>query len=259
MKNMQQTIGARVETPNQVIVRLPDGEYQVSKTIHGLNFPAGINPRDYAMIHSLRTEGGVVDYSADSAISMVQGFNDKKYEPAHVEVLKTGLVVPAPAQFMPHLRNVNDALTGNGILYDAAGNLIEGERLKQYAHTLNYNHWGWLNAGFPKGRGFLGLDLATITGLDDKDNPTKSVVPLEDCLEKDGWAELDSLNSQGFPTRKAGIDKYEPGKTFYFLKPVEGRAAGSVADSDRLDLDCGRDPLGQDSSLGVFPVFNAGS
>ncbi|MBI2045730.1 hypothetical protein HYT23_06735 [Candidatus Pacearchaeota archaeon] len=256
---MQQTIGTKVETPNQVIVKLPDGVYQLDRTISGLVLPSGINPSDYAMIHSLRTDGSDANYSAASAISMNQGFNRLKYEPAHVEVLKLGLAVSTPAQFMPHLRNVNDALNGRGVLYDAVGNLIEGERLEQYSKILNYGHWVWLNASFPKGGGFLGLDLATITGLDDEENPIKRLVPLERCLEDDGWADIDSLNSQGFPTRKAGIDKYEPGKTLYFLKPQRDRVAGSCAVGVWLCLLCDRNPLDQYSSLGVFPVFNAGS
>ncbi|MEK6925874.1 MAG: hypothetical protein AABW50_01205 [Nanoarchaeota archaeon] len=256
---MAQTIGTKVEAPNQIIVKLNGMDYQFSRTIQGLSMPSGVNPEDYAMIHSIKIENGIAAYNSDSAISMTQRFNGLKYNSANIEALKSGLTVPTPAKFMPHLRNVNDALKGKGVLYDASGNLIDGERLKKYANALNYNHWMWLNAGFEEGKGFLGLDLVTINGLDDKENLIKSSSPLEDCLEENCWAELDSLNSQGFPTIKASIDKYEPGKTFYFWTPRKNLVARSGACSNRLSLSCSRDPSDRYPSLGVLPVFNSGS
>jgi len=253
---MVKTLGTKIETPNKVIVELRDGaKYQFSKTIQGLVMPEGINPSEYAMIGSVRIENGVAVYDASSAISMVQRFNDKQYLPAHVDVLNIGLFVSTPKQFLPHVRNVNDALRGKGVLYDAAGNLIEEDRLVRYAHILNHNHWAYHNAGFKEGSGFLDLDLVTISGLDDEGNPVKKSVPLESCLEESGWAELESLNSQGFPTRKALIEEYAPGKTFYFVKPKKDLVAGSDADGSRLILCCDRSSLGRVSSLGVFPVF----
>ena len=247
------TLGTKVEAPNKVIVRLADGEYQFSRSISPFDMLAGADPREYVMVQdSFNINNDVANYTANSAISMAQKFDGLNYHDAHVKTLKSGLTVPTPARFMPHLRNVNNALNKKGVLYDACGNLIEGNRLKQYANIVNNNSWVWLNASFPKGRGFLGLDLATITGLNDKNEPVISNVPLEDCLEKDCWADLESLNAQGFPTKKASINKYEPGKTIYFYKPRKDAVARFDAGSSRADLDCGRGPSGRSDSLGVF-------
>jgi len=183
---------------------------------------------------------------------VIGSFTGDKYIPAHIEVLKSGLTIPTPARFTPHLRNVNNALNGTGVLYDANGNLIEGEKLENYAGRLNYNCWVWLNAGFPKGTGFLGLNLATITGLDEEDKPIIKVAPLEDCLKKDGWADLGSLNNQGLPTKRAPVDKYEPGKTIYFYSPRQDAVARFDAGSDWANLSCGGYPTSRDGSLGVF-------
>lgn len=256
---MTKTLGTKVESGNNVIVNLSEGNYQFSKTVLGAELPSGIDGQGYAMVGSLNVEGNVAEYSADSVISMVQKFNDRKYLGAHEDVLKSGLIVSTPAVFMPHVREVNLALNEQGVLYDSYGNLIEGEKLERYAHTLNHNHWVWHNGEFEPGEGAVGFNLVTIIGEADNGNPIKNSVPLEDCLEKSGWADFESLNSQGFPTKKSPIQKYEPGKSFYFTPPLNGTVAGSDAGSGRFYLDCDWDPLCQDSSLGVFPIFNFGA
>ena len=92
----------------------------------------------------------------------------------------------------------------------------------------------------------------TYEGLDEKGNPQIKKVPLEKCLEREGYADLDSLNSQGFPTKKSPVQTYEPGKSVYFTSPVNGLAVRFISCPDDAYLGCGRDPLLSDSALGVF-------
>ena len=218
-----------VTLPKGIQYEIPQGYKLVGKLlfpekIDALQTVARINPSEY----SLMQEGD----SANSAISMTQGFNGKNYLNTHKEVLKDGLIVPTPARFMPHLKNVNEALNERTALYDASGKLIEGDRLSQYGQRLNRNCWAWLNAGFENGSGFRNLDLITVTGLDKDGNITSSRAPLEDCLAQDGWADItsESLNKQGLPTKISPIgDKYEAGKTAYFWYPRNGAVAGFFA------------------------------
>jgi len=81
--------------------------------------------------------------------------------------------------------------------------------------------------------------------------------PLQDCLDSACYAELHSINSQGFPTRRAFVQEYKPGETFYFYppalrndKPQEGYVAGFVASPVSARLSC--DWLA-DASLGGIP------
>lgn len=242
----------RMQPYNKVAFQLADGEYEFDKSIGCFPATAKINTKDYALVHNLRVQNGNAILSADSAISMVQGFNGKDYLGTHRDVIRQGLSIPTPARFMPHLRNVNLALEGKGVLYDANGNLIEGDRLKDYADTMNHNSWAWLNAGFSQGKGFRNLDLAIVNGLDSEGNSVYSRVPLEDCLEKDCWADLESLNLQGFPTKKSPTQSYEPGKTIYFTYPRQDAVAGFNVDSDWAGLICYWNPVFHSDSLGVF-------
>ncbi|MEK6951569.1 MAG: hypothetical protein AABX29_00995 [Nanoarchaeota archaeon] len=242
-----QIIGRKeVETnPNRVYVEKPDGIYSFPKHIDHFQTKAKIKPENYALVQ----EGDQEDY----AISMMWGFNSFQFIPTNVKVLQSGLFVPTPSIFMPHYKNVNDTLQGKSVLYDAAGNLIEGKRLNDYANVINHNCWVVLNARFPKGKGFLGLDLVTITGLDKKGRPILKREHLEDCLEEDCFAELESTNSQGFLTKKAKVQEYEPGKTVYFVYPRLDSVARFVADSDRASLSYSWDPRDSYAGLGVFP------
>jgi len=83
-------------------------------------------------------------------------------------------------------------------------------------------------------------------------------VPLEPCLGENCYAELGSLNSQGFPIEKASVQKYKPGETIYFYPPVlradnleEGYVARFDAYPDYAWLYCDGLPDYVYPSLGV--------
>lgn len=249
---MIQITGRKIESDNEVFVNKDNEVFAFPRKIDPFQISARINPEEYALVQ----EGNLPNYQSDLAISMNQGFEGLKHVDANRVVLKNGLKVPTPSIFLPHYFNVNEALERRTVLYDASGNLIEGERLRKYADTLNYNCWSRLNAMFPKAQekdtGFLGLDLAVITGFDSKDNPIFSRSPLEDCLERDCWAEVESANSQGLPTKRSSIEKYIPGKVIRFLYPRKDEVTGFRADSDGADMDCFGGPQYSDASFGVF-------
>src|SRR3989338_241438 len=269
MKNMVQAstgriIGRKVEETEHVIIRLGNRDYFMDRHIKGLDFEtdAKITPSRYAFIFP---EGLSFDshvrVNLYSAISMQQHFNRSNFNQANAKALKQGLAVATPSEFITNYINVNEALQGRSVVYDASGNLVYGKKLNSYADKLNHDSWVYLNARFPKEEekdtGFLGLDLVTITGLDKEGKRVVEIVPLEKCLETNCWADLESLNSQGFPTKKSPKEKYEPGKSIYFWYPIEDCVAWFVADLIRAYLNCCGDPQVSDSALGVFPVVNS--
>ncbi|MBS3092513.1 hypothetical protein J4466_03785 [Candidatus Pacearchaeota archaeon] len=259
---MVYTVGRGVKQSEYAIIKSGNRDYFMDRHVKDLNFETNtrINPSRYAFVFSGGLSFGHSHVSAkcDLAISMQQHFNRSDFNQANVKALKQGLVVSIPLEFMANYINVNEALQGRSVVYDASGNLVAGRKLEGYADKLNHDSWVYLNAQFPKEQekdaGFLGLDLVAITGLDKEGKLVIKRIPLETCLEEDCWADLESLNSQGFPTKKSPIKIYEPGKSIYFLYPRENFVAGFNAGSDGAGLNCGRYPQYSNSTLGVFPV-----
>ena len=247
-----QIIGRRVEFDNEVLVMRDNIPYAFPKNIPHLQTSTTISPAVYVLIN----QGTFLCFESNLAISMTQWLEDYSHVDAHREAFKRGFGVPTIQTFLPHYRNVNESLESRAVLYDASGKVIQNKRLTDYGNILNSNCFVHLNTGFlgeqKSETGFLGLDLAVITGFDNEGNPVISRSPLEDCLEQDCWAELESLNSQGLPTRKSKIERYTPGKVIYFWHPTKNAVAGFGASSGGVGLDCDGGPGGSDSALGVF-------
>lgn len=248
-----QLTGRKIESEDEVFIRRNDDEvYAFPRKISSFQTRAKISPNEYTLIQ----QGAYPDYQSDLAISMKQEFNSLKHANAIAEALKRGLNVPTPLIFLPHYMHANEALENKAVLYDASGSLIEGKELRRYVNRLNWDCWAHLNAGFPeekeKGTGFLGLDLAVMTGLDPEGYPIFSTSPLEDCLEENCYADLESLNSQGLPTKKAKESWYTPGKVIYFLRPYKDRVTAFSANSDGASLNCGRIYSDSYSTIKIF-------
>src|SRR3989344_7204555 len=226
-----------------------DNEILITRGNSGYAFPVRVNSlktktQIFAKIYALIQEGELPNLSSRRAILMKQTNNGGlPYEDAITSVLRSGLTVPSTSPFMQHYVDVNDASNGKGVLYDASGDLIEGTRLTNYVNALNSKYYVNLNAKFVEGSGFLDLDLETIMGIDPDGAPIFSRVPLERCVEKDGMIDLQSLNSQGFPTEKSTFKDYIPGKVIMFYRPMKNSVAGFNADSDGAGLGCGGNPL----------------
>ena len=219
---------------------------------------ANINPREYIQVGMNGLNGTPVVISAYE----LQGSNNKNYEDAHKFVLKQGLYVPTPKIFMTHFKNVIDARTGNAQLrYSDGSDVPSGEVKEMYKHlTTNHKNvfgrsdagvWTWLNAKFVQGTGCLSLDLETITGLNPDNTLRRDFEPLEGCMDRDTFVELD-LTKQGIPKFADTSDKYKAGKNVYLYHPRQDCVARFVADSDRAGFGCYWDPTYTDPSLGVF-------
>lgn len=219
---------------DQSRVYVKNGTLSYPKKIDALPIVATINPSDYALIQ----EGD----NADVAISMIQQFNGLQFFPMLQESIRNRTPSATQKRLIQHLINVNSAIKGEGVLYDASGNLIEGNRLAQYAKELYHNRWAYLNGRFPQGQGFRSLDFVTI-GADGKE----ARVPLMSCLENACYAELASMNEQGLLTIEDSVQKYKPGENIYFYPPVlrtdkpeEGYVARLDAGPDDAGVGCDR-------------------
>ncbi len=244
--------------------RLPKGErYEVpqdKKLVGSMLFPVQIEAfRTGAKIDSSRytlvQDGNSVVAVSNSPCYF--GKNGKNFADANTDTLKDGLTVASPRRFLRSWIDVNSASRGEGVRYNASGKLIEAEQTTQDVQVMN-NVWVYLNARFPQGAGFRGLDIVTITGIKDG-NPVFTRMPLSPCLEEVCLADVESMNEQGMLTQKAKTNTYEPGKTVNFYPPVlrqdklkEGLVARFSAYSGRAIFYCNRNDSDRDASLGVF-------
>lgn len=240
---MVDIIGRKVEVGG-VLIEKEEGLYAFPGSVESFKTDSKIIPEAYALIQERN--------QAVYAISITQGYNGDDQENTITKVLKAGLGVPRASRFIRQLLNVNQAVQEKGVLYDAFGNLIKGDRLEKYAHTLNHGHLVWSPESFKKGEGHLDLDVVTISGLNEKGNPIYKTEPLERCLEDDCYADLDSVNSQGFLTKRAKTQKYEPGKTIHFYYPRQDSAVRLDAYLEYALFSCNGDPQFSNDGLGVF-------
>ncbi|MBS3089809.1 hypothetical protein J4461_02915 [Candidatus Pacearchaeota archaeon] len=205
------------------------------------------NPSNWALV----VNGKLHNLEARYAISMKQSLNGKDFYICNEKADEKELFFPSARIFIPHYVQINKALRRESAAYDASGNILTERKLQTYANRLNHNCHIWLNDKFKKGDGEFGLDIISAVGFSNG-KIIMAREPLEGCLEKECWADLESVNRQGLPTKKSPIKGYEPGKSVYFSRPEGNYVARFIAYSDRADLSCGRGPTYSDARLGVF-------
>lgn len=239
---MVNIIGRKVEsTPIEVFTKTASGIFAFPRKVDSLKTNTKIDPSQYVLVQT----GDEANY----ALSAQRQLNGLAFEPMIRESFRLGQPLASVIDFTTHYRNVNLALQGNGILYDASGNLIEGERLIQVGNAIN-NAWIYLNNAYEKGEGFLGLNLVQATGLDSEGQLIASKQHLEEYVIN-CWADIhEGTNSQGYFIRKSPIQKFEKGRTIYQSRPAAGYVAGFYAGSYGAGLYCGRDPANRDDALG---------
>jgi hypothetical protein len=225
-------------------------EVETNEVIIGrVVYPNNISPVDsipselrenYVLVPSLRTPRSL---EFDCAIAMQQTDGGLNWLDMNKSVVKDGYTMPTIDQFMRNYRNVNAAARRETVLYSADGRLITGRNLGTYSNILNIDSWCLLNAMFVKGQGFLNLDLAILTGFDERGEPIYKKEPLENCVQTDNYClvDLDSLNRQGLPTIRSNVE-FERGKNIYFWSPEENFIARFGAGSDWVLLNCGSGP-----------------
>ena len=138
--------------------------------------------------------------------------------------------MPTPFEFISYLKYL---LSGN------IKGLAESERQNILNDILKIGKYigNWLNAKFvEQNKGFNNFGIETLT-LDSSGKPAKKVEPLEPCLLQDGWADINSGNSQGLLTKSYG-SSYEQGKNAYFWYPRNTAVARWGAFSVRAGLYC---------------------
>jgi len=248
MAKYQLPIGERYEVPQDKILV---GNMLFPRQIAAFQTDAKIDNSKYALVQ----DGDIV--VAVSTFPRYFSDGGKNFADANIDALKDDLIVTSPRIFLRSWADVNSALRGEGVRYNSSGKLIETEQTIRDAQVVN-SAWVYLNARFPQGAGFRGLDIVTITGIKDG-NPVFTRMPLNRCLEEVCLADVESMNEQGMLTQKAKTNEYEPGKTVTFFppslrkdKPEEGFVAGFDAISVRAYLICGRNDSIRNASLGVF-------
>jgi len=155
--------------------------------------------------------------------------------------------------FLPYFVTIRDAKDGKITLYDSNNNPLPKDEAEDIYKHLTSDHinggaWSWLDAKFVENNGKLEIhtDHRVVNGS--LTAGTKET--LMDCLREEVYVDL-AHTKQGLPIVKSGNQEYKQGKNIYYYYPRDGRVAGFVADSGRAYLDCGGDPSGSLSSLGV--------
>jgi hypothetical protein len=238
-----------IQIPFRVIVagngEVLRGNRAYPNRVKALQTVVPVDAQSYALVQ----EGDAASY----ALSISKQLGGLNFGLMVAESFKIGLPLAGVRDVTLHHRNVNLALRGEGVLYDASGNLIENERLVQCGEAVN-NTLVYLNAAYENSigsKGFLGLDVIRVTGFAEG-KPVLERQPLEEYVAG-CWADaLGPINSQGYYTQKAPVQKSEMGKTVYVHRPVAGCVARFYASFCGADLYGGWDYRDADSGLGGF-------
>ena len=189
-----------------------------------------------------------------------QGYNGLEWEAAVETAARDKYDTPSPALFMSYALHVRNAKQRKATLCDHMGEPLNNEEVDAlFAYvfapaTDNEGIHVWLNGRCVQGSGFKGLDLETRSYRfeDNKTMITLTRNPLKRCLDQVGFADLDSLNEQGLPTRKSERQVYVPGKNIFFAPLSENSVSGFGAGSGGVVLGCDGDPRNSDACLGVL-------
>jgi len=110
--------------PDEILV----GSVAYPKTIEPLEFPDGINPDDF-VLNTWNDE--------NFALSNSQKLNGLDFDNMIKTALGSGQFLARVRDVTPLFRDVNSALRGEGVVYDASGKVIENERLTQLGNFVN--------------------------------------------------------------------------------------------------------------------------
>src|SRR3989344_436539 len=161
----------------------------------------------------------------------LQGYNGMNWTDQNFKLHESGLYMPEVPEFMTHFKNVVDVYNSKGkkVLFDAAGNPVPEEELRDIYLHLTKNHivayfhgvegaWTYLDAKFKQSDN----EMYVLSGHRTQDaEGIKILVPtktekLEACLTEDSFADLDSVNRQGLLTMKSRKQKYQIGENVFF-------------------------------------------
>jgi hypothetical protein len=205
--------------PDEVLVNTPNGAFIYPRAIKPLELSPGINPGEFVQ-NTWNDEAYTL-----SASPQLHNLN---HERMNRQALERGFVLARVADIIPYFREVNLALQGEGVVYDASGKLIEDKRLEELGRKVN-NLRSYYNDRFEKGRGFKELDLVYTIGIEGEELITERS-PLEEYVI--GWAKVQGrMNSQGYLTEEASEKESMGGEKIDQIEPIAGRVARFRADS----------------------------
>ena len=176
------------------------------------------------------------------------------YENANKAVLKRGLYVPYPKEFMTFHNHLINSYKDKKPIFDAGGNSLP-DKVKEELYTqLTSNCWTWLNGKFNISGKKNSVDY--VVGLDSNDNLLTKTENLEDCLMEDRYIDFTKLTKDGLASinSKASNQNYVKGGNVYFWFPRNECVAGFGAGGSEAFLNCPRGPSYRLDSLGVRTV-----
>jgi hypothetical protein len=148
-----------------------------------------------------------------------------KYEEAHRAVLKRGLNLPTPLQFMIFHNYIIDAKKNNKPIFDANGDRVSDEIKKNLRLQLTYSigpvklSYTWLNGKFNISNEKKSIEY--ITGLDSQGNFITKTEDLENCLRENAYIDFKKLTRQGLPSidSRCSNQVFVRGENIYFVSP----------------------------------------
>ena len=176
------------------------------------------------------------------------------YENANKAVLKRGLYVPYPKEFMAFYNHLINSYKDKKPIFDAGGNSLP-DKVKEELYTqLTSNCWTWLNGKFNISGKKNSVDY--VVGLDSNDNLLTKTENLEDCLMEDRYIDFTKLTKDGLASinSKASNQKYVKGENIYFWFPRNERVARFYSGDSGAALNCDGDPSGRVDNRGVRAV-----
>ena len=241
-----------------MIIKIPDQfmgkpiEGAMEKILNGSPSPVTVSPVQVAppRTNAPNLNGYVYVPSINLYVAKNRDLNGLTWNQATDKIYNQGVNVagqraemPTPFEFMSYLKHISAG---------PVKGLPESERQEIINDILKVGNYrgNWLNAKFVKrAKGFNNLGIETFS-FDASGKATKNIIPLEQCLWQDGWADINSMNNQGLLTKSYG-SSYEQGKNAHFWYPRENAVAVFDAGSDRANLSCDGDPDNSYFSLGV--------
>lgn len=197
------------------------------------------NAKDYIILEA--RQHGSYSYP-DTLVPMEKSHFGKDWNKTHEDLTKEGAYMLTIRQFADFLN-----LLKSGKAFDGTGKLVRKEKLESVFNEIVEvrDPWRseWLDAKFEGGS----IIYHTLNGnnLEEINEPLANYIKTDKIpgISLDDW--LKRANYQGLP-----VPKTNKGRLCYWA-PADGSVAGFYADSGRVDLDCGRNPVFAGASLGV--------
>ena len=240
---------AKIILPDRIFGRNVDGAME--KVLNGdKSQPDPVPEQTVPQISASNLNGYIWVPSINLHFAKNRDLNGKTWNQAMDIIYNQGINVkgqraemPTPFEFMSCINYLSSGKV------DGLSELERQDILNDILKLGSYRG-NWLNARFVKlGKGFknLGMEKVVFNSVGKRDIITK---PLEQCLWQDGWADINSGNSQGLLTNEYGSG-YEQGKNIYFWYPRETGVARFGAGSDGAGLRCDWGADFSNPSLGV--------